>query len=635
MNAIRFRLLRLLRLLVVLLILYAIFRIVFLIVNQSGPVSNPGAVIYWAIRLDIAAIFLTNLPFLLYYLLIDPYVPARRSTLFIVLFLSLLNLPFIALNILDAVYFPYHQRRVNSDLYIIAADSLAAKDFFLTYFWPFILLFLLLATLFVVVIVKIFRHASVPPRIPLRLSIITTAIAGGIALIAIRGVDERPIMPFTPLLHIEARHQPLVSNATLSFAYSAIGSRDRLVPKNYMPNEMVDSMVPVIKQYPRLDTVRRNIVLFILESVNAFDLQIGHPGKAFTPFMDSLMMKSTVFTNAFANGHQSNQGIVALLAGIPTFTDVPYFHSPYAGNHLAAAPELLREEGYKTHFFYGAGPDHFGFEKFGRIAGVSQFYNRETYGRKEHYDGNWGVYDHHFFDYAATTLAQETSPFFATIYNVSTHPPFAIPDEHRRDARFSRGSASQRSISYLDYSLEIFFKKIRSTPWFNETVFFFVADHALWGNDPARPKELDAFRIPMFVYDPTAGGRIENNTVQQIDVMPSLLQAAGYNSPFFALGNSVLSGAGGVAFNRMGEIVQVTNDDFLLGYNEALDTVVYLYNHAIDPSCRHNLSSDPLSTAHKQRLLTSVQAFLQQYQNRLIANRLVVGAESPRPPEKK
>jgi len=47
--------------------------------------------------------------------------------------------------------------------------------------------------------------------------------------------------------------------------------------------------------------------------------------KANTPFFDSLIARSIYFPNAYANGYSSNQGIVSILAGLPSFLDEPFF----------------------------------------------------------------------------------------------------------------------------------------------------------------------------------------------------------------------------------------------------------------------------------------------------------------------
>ena len=141
-----------------------------------------------------------------------------------------------------------------------------------------------------------------------------------------------------------------------------------------------------------------------------------------------MVKESIVCNNAYANGMESNKGIVAILEGIPSFFDEPIYYSAYSNNKIRGIGTLLKEEGYSTSFFMGAGYDHFGFAKFSKMMGIDNYYSIDDYGNKDHYDGNWGIYDNYFLPYAATEMTKMKTPFFSALFTISTHYPYKIPD---------------------------------------------------------------------------------------------------------------------------------------------------------------------------------------------------------------
>ena len=181
---------------------------------------------------------------------------------------------------------------------------------------------------------------------------------------------------------------------------------------------------------------KKNVVIFILESISRGYLLPGDPQKAVSPFFDSIISQSIFFPNGFANGFNSNQGIVSILGGLPAFLDEPFYYSVYANTPLHGIGNILEEKGYSTNFFMGAKRDHFGFEKIGRMAGIEEFYWRDQFNDENAFDGNWGIFDEPFLQYGADILSKKKEPFFAVFFKISSHPPFTIPASHKQDFSF-------------------------------------------------------------------------------------------------------------------------------------------------------------------------------------------------------
>ena len=226
-----------------------------------------------------------------------------------------------------------------------------------------------------------------------------------------------------------------------------------LKEKDYYPASRLDTLFTIRHQLQSAEPFNKmNVVVFILESFAKEYVDEGDPLRAKTPFIDSLMAESIVCNNAYANGLESNKGIVALLGGIPPFFDEPFYYSGYSNNNIRGIGTLLKEEGYNTNFFMGAGYDHFGFTRFSKMLGIDNYYSMNDYGNNHHYDGNWGIYDHYFLPYAARQLVKKKSSFLSVIFNISTHFPNKLPDSLKAQFTVKGQNPQQNSISYFDYS---------------------------------------------------------------------------------------------------------------------------------------------------------------------------------------
>ena len=124
------RMKQLLILMLMLLVVYTILRCIFVIVHADTSSLNSSEffkLFYWGFRLDFAALFYINLPFILLYLFLPASIQEKnRSRIYSWMF-CLINLAFIALNILDIFYFRFNFRRVNKDLVYTLPDKTSSR----------------------------------------------------------------------------------------------------------------------------------------------------------------------------------------------------------------------------------------------------------------------------------------------------------------------------------------------------------------------------------------------------------------------------------------------------------------------------------------------------------------------------
>ncbi|MBR4882758.1 MAG: LTA synthase family protein, partial [Bacteroidales bacterium] len=372
----------------------------------------------------------------------------------------------------------------------------------------------------------------------------------------------------------------------------------------------------------------KNIVLLLLEGFNYENMKFLNPEleRSYTPFLDSLSKEALVCTNAFANGRKSIDAIPSLFISVPSLVQ-SYAVTPYSTDYTYGLPKIVDSLGYYTAFLHGAPNTSMGIRAVSRLCGMMNYFGKDEYGNDDHFDGAWGIWDEHFLQFAAKKIGEFPQPFFANIFTLSSHHPFLLPDEYK-DV-YNEGTPRQRVIEYTDMAIRKFFKSIENTEWFNNTLFVIVSDHSvLVGEKPQYNTTIGNTRIPIIYYSPgfVKPGKYTGVT-QQIDIMPTLLGMLNYNKPYFAFGRDINSSfKPHFAINYTEGQFQLVVGDTLLFRNNSELKAIYLLNE--DPLLKNNLldssnyDSKSLDMDLVQKQDSWFKAFIQQYVNRLIDNKL-------------
>jgi phosphoglycerol transferase MdoB-like AlkP superfamily enzyme len=613
-----------------LLLLYSLLRLGFYLLyfskdDFSG--TELETAIYWGCRMDISGIFYLNLVFFIYYFLLQELLFARRRRLVTVTLLSVINLPFLAVNIIDLAYYKFNLRRSTVDLFRVAVDSFQALGAFWKAWWYLFVLFVVLSFVTVIMFNRILKESSHNKEGYLKRNLLPCFCFLLVTGLLARGLSGRPIIPSTPLLYLPSQYQSLATNSTITILYSLVKRQTILKEKSYYPVSGLDTVFTIRHQLRSSEPFNKmNVVVFIMESFAKEYTDDRDPLRTRTPFIDSLMAESIVCNYAYANGLESNKGIVALLGGIPPFFDEPFYYSSYCNNGIRGIGTLLKEDGYNTNFFMGAGYDHFGFARFSKMLGIDNYYSMSDYGNNSHYDGNWGIYDHYFLPYAARQLVKKKSPFLSIIFNISTHFPNKLPDSLKAQFTVNGQDSPQNSISYFDYSLRLFFDIIKKESWYKKTIFVFSADHNIYLHGGKKAGLYKSFRIPIFFHLP--GQRIhqvKDKPVQQLDIIPTILDILHYKQPFMSFGQPVSDAGPGIVFNHFGDLYQAIDSSYLFGYNEKTEQPAYLYNFRSDTALAKNLLlKGELPDQHAVKMQERLRAVIQYFNYSMIKNKLYI-----------
>jgi phosphoglycerol transferase MdoB-like AlkP superfamily enzyme len=369
----------------------------------------------------------------------------------------------------------------------------------------------------------------------------------------------------------------------------------------------------------------QNVVVIILESfskefVGAYNKGLNNGNyKGYTPFLDSLIGVSYAYQYSLANGRKSIDAMPSVISSIPSI-EVPYVLSHFSGNKVNSLASLLKQKKYYTAFFHGAPNGSMGFDAFANLSGFDNYFGKTEYNNDADFDGIWGIWDEPFLQYFANQMNTFKQPFYTTLFTVSSHHPYNLPDGYEN--RFKAGPRLvHRTIEYTDYALRRFFKTARQMPWFNNTLFVITADHASAEiNVPEYNSAWGYFSIPVFFFHSGEnGGGLKPEIIQQIDIMPTVLGYLHYNQPYVAFGRDIINDSTRpFAFNYLNNLYQIFRGDYLLQFDGKNTTALYQFKE--DKFLRVNLMNQLPDTV--QSMSRSLKAFIQQYNNRMVDNNL-------------
>jgi phosphoglycerol transferase MdoB-like AlkP superfamily enzyme len=371
---------------------------------------------------------------------------------------------------------------------------------------------------------------------------------------------------------------------------------------------------------------RENVIVIILESfareyigVLNKDLENGNY-QGYTPFIDSLISVSLTFDVSVSNGKKSIDAMPSILASVPSL-ETPYIISHYANNKVDGLPSLLKRKGYYTAFFHGAPNGSMGFDSFAKMAGFDDYFGLDQYPFKEDFDGMWGVWDEPFFKFFASKLDTFQEPFMTSIFSISSHHPFKVPDKYKN--KFRKGPAPiVEVVGYTDFALKEFFKEISTSTWFKNTLFVITADHTNESIHKEFQNSFGSYSIPVIFYKPDGSLRGNKNMIaQQIDIMPTILSYLNFDEEYIAFGNNLLDESNeSFAFNTNGNTYHLYMNDHLL---EMIDNKpVSLFDYKVDKLLMINVIDEKPDL--RKQMEEKLKAIIQTYNARLLDNNMVV-----------
>jgi len=278
---------------------------------------------------------------------------------------------------------------------------------------------------------------------------------------------------------------------------------------------------PIARQVAFPDTAvsKPNVVLVIMESMSASKMgRYGNPNHL-TPFMDSLATQGMTFDSIYTAGIHTFAGVYATLFSNQV---VKRKHPLDKVVPMAGIASNLKQHGYSTTYFT---THEKGFDN------VNAFLKANDYDRivsQDDYPADrilsaLGVPDDYLYEHAVgemDKLNQTGKPFFTAIMTGSDHGPFVIPKYFRP----KHSDPMLGVVEYVDWSVRRFLNMASKKPWFDNTIFVFLADHGT-SLDKRYDMPLSYLHSPLIFYAPKLLGAPQTKTQlgSQVDVFPTIM----------------------------------------------------------------------------------------------------------------
>ncbi|MBH3419123.1 LTA synthase family protein [Pseudomonas putida] len=304
------------------------------------------------------------------------------------------------------------------------------------------------------------------------------------------------------------------------------------------PNARFQASEPEdIRRHISADSTPRkpNIILVTIESFSAKYMGSNGDPRNLTPNLDALRRESLYFNNFYATGTRTDRGLEAITLSIPPTPGRSIVKRIGRESGYGSLGQQLAAVGYDPVFVYGGR---------GYFDNMNAFFSGNGYRIVDQssvaeseisFKNAWGMADEDLYRQAlklADADHAKQQPFLLQLMTTSNHRPYTYPDG-RID--IPSGDGREGAVKYTDHAIAQFLRDAKGKPWFDNTLFVFVADHTA-GSAGMEDLPVSNYQIPLWIYAPKLiAPREDVQLASQIDLAPTLLGLLNlsYTSTFF------------------------------------------------------------------------------------------------------
>lgn len=281
---------------------------------------------------------------------------------------------------------------------------------------------------------------------------------------------------------------------------------------------------------------QKNVVVITLESHRATST-LPDTRQAVTPVLDALADSSILPERGYSVLPHTSKALTAVYCGIAPPLDQLNTEADPDSLPARCLPELLAEQGYATGFFQTAT------ERFerrrGTVAnfGFDDFMAVDTMDKTGYHRSNYFGYEDDIMlpPQRAWLEQHRDEPFLLGMLTVTGHHDYALEGYETIDfVDDPLLNSYLNSIHYQDRFVGHVLDMFKELGLYDDTVFVITGDHGegfgehrVYQHDNTIYEE--GLRIPYLVHDPSRSGKLVNGPVSQLAVLPTVVDAAGFD----------------------------------------------------------------------------------------------------------
>lgn len=318
-------------------------------------------------------------------------------------------------------------------------------------------------------------------------------------------------------------------------------------PYKKLEKKEAEVLVKQLFELPKDSTInlftqkKPNIVFLTLEGVNAKVFKAFGNKNNHAPKIDSLFKTGYLYTEMYAAGFRSDQGLVAMLGGFPPTPISSIASQPEKFIQLPSLVSKIKSLNYETSFYtgveatFGNLKSYLVSNSFDNIIDLKDFpSNKKTQ--------SLGVPDAFLFDKFSEDLSLMNEPFFSMVFTSTTHEPYDMP--------FNKGifDERQRYLNTVKYLDSVVIKNInmwKRETWYKNTIFVLTSDHAHFHPGNYAVDENRRFHIPFLIFGealkPEFEGKQNTTIFSQVDIPKTIAAQLNLKNDDFVWSKNMLN----------------------------------------------------------------------------------------------
>lgn len=355
--------------------------------------------------------------------------------------------------------------------------------------------------------------------------------------------------------HLGGRHRNyIMHNGVMAYAiFSLANSISSSVSEEdlNMASDFVKRECPNYNDYPYATTIENpNLIFIMVESLNAWVINLDIDGKPVTPTLNALAADTThniVCLNMIsqAKNGRSSDGKFMYQTGLLPMLDKSVAME-FANREFPSLIKALKQRGYAAVEITGDEPSLWNVEQMSKAYGFDSLYHQPEL--KEKLKAADYMIDKVVMEHTAQLLPTIKKPFIAQLFTGVMHSPYndkwKFPTWISKSKQYTPAVRNYlEKTAYFDTQLGVLLERLKQSGLYDKSVIVIASDHNEWvDEDPAgRPSISKRGDSCLLLVLGAANGKLVEGPIGQIDVYPTLLDVLGLNKySWKGLGYSVL-----------------------------------------------------------------------------------------------
>ena len=343
-------------------------------------------------------------------------------------------------------------------------------------------------------------------------------------------------------------HNGVMSYATFSLIHSidfGVSDADKQLAETFIKKNC-----PVYTDNSYKTAIEQpNVIFIMVESLNAWAVNLDIDGKPVTPTLNNLVADSAniVCLNVIsqAKNGRSSDGKFMYQTGLLPMLDRSVAME-YSDRYFPSLVKALKKRGYKAVEICGDESSLWNVENMSVAYGFDELYHNPEL-REELKAVNFKI-DKVVMEFSARYLPTLKGHFIAQLFTGVMHSPynenFDLPTWISASKQYTPTVRNYlEKTHYFDQQLGTFLENLKKTGLYENSLIIIASDHSEPVDDDSkgRPSLSKNGNECVFIVLNSGQGKLINGPVGQIDIYPTLLDVMGLNDyPWKGLGHSLM-----------------------------------------------------------------------------------------------